>query len=53
MKEANAHQVGKTQLPSVRVELTSPDVREIRKRLKLSQESFAGLLGFSLPAVRA
>lgn len=51
--EVKAHQEGLIDLAAVRVEIDAPDVREIRKRLKLSQAKFAGLFGFSLPAVRA
>ena len=53
LKEVRAHAQVKSELPIVRVEFDAPDVREIRKGLKLSQVKFAGLFGFSLPAVRA
>ena len=53
LEEVKAHAQGKSELPIVRVEFDAPDVREIRKGLKLSQVKFAGLFGFSLPAVRA
>lgn len=53
LAEVKAHREGRIELPSVRIKIDTPDVREIRKKLKLSQEKFAGLFGFSLPAVRA
>jgi len=48
LEEVKAHAQGKNELPIVRVEFDAPDVREIRKGLKLSQVKFAGLFGFSL-----
>lgn len=51
--ELKAHREGRIELPSVRIEIDTPDVREIRKKLNLLQEKFSGLFGFSLPAVRA
>ncbi len=53
LMEVKAHREGRIELPTTRVEIEAPDVRAIRKRLKLSQERFAGLFGFSLPTVRA
>ena len=53
LEEVKSHAQGERELPIVRVEFDAPDVREIRKGLKLSQVKFAGLFGFSLPAVRA
>jgi len=53
LEEVKAHAQGTSELPIVRVEFDAPDVLEIRKGLKLSQVKFAGLFGFSLPAVRA
>ena len=48
LMEVKAHREGRIELPSVRIEIDMPYVREIRKKLKLSQEKFAGLFGFSL-----
>lgn len=39
--EVQAHQEGAIDLAAVRVEIDAPDVREIRKRLMLSQAKFA------------
>ena len=53
LMEVKAHQEGKIELPTLRVEIDAPDVRGIRQGLRLSQVKFAGLFGFSLPTVRA
>lgn len=53
LMEVKAHREGGIELPTIRVEIEAPDVRAIRKRLKMSQERFAGLFGFSLSTVRA
>ena len=53
LMEVKAHREGHIVLPTTRVEIKAPDVRAIRKRLKLSQDRFARLFGFSLPTVRA
>ena len=51
LKEIKAHKAGKTKL-STR-ELKEPAApQEIRKRLKLSQAAFAGLMGVSLRTVQ-
>lgn len=53
LMEVKAHREGRIELPTARVGIETPDVRAIRKRLKMSQERFAGLFGFSLSTVRA
>ncbi len=44
--EVKAHRKGRIELPSVRIEIDTPDVREIRKKPKLPQKKFGGLFGF-------
>lgn len=45
LMEVKAHQEGKIELPTLRVEIDVPDVRRIRQRLKLSFPSNCEGLG--------
>ncbi|MFH1158867.1 MAG: helix-turn-helix domain-containing protein [Pseudomonadota bacterium] len=53
LMEVRDHMEGRVDLPSTRVVIKSPDVRKIRKKMKLSQGEFAAVFGFSPSTVRA
>lgn len=53
LMEVKDHLEGRVQLPSTRVVIKSPDVRKIRRKMKLTQEQFAAVFGFSPSVVSA
>ncbi|OLN25704.1 DNA-binding protein [Desulfovibrio sp. DV] len=52
MREAVAYAKGEAQPEDYRVHAVSVDVREIRKKLKMTQKHFAQEFGFSLDTLR-
>ncbi len=50
--EALSHARGETELTIHQIDVEAPDLKAIRKRLKLSQEKMAPLLGVSVSGYR-